>query len=134
MKARYQSLSPEARLRHIARVNARIKADPKRHVEYQRRAYWRKKLKAIEMLGGACVGCEETNPVILTVNHINGREPGNDKTGRDLYILVLEKGTDGFDLRCANCQMLWEYQRGVRSLPTTAEFEHLTKHILRGPV
>ena len=70
------------------------------------------------MLGGRCAACSERNPLVLTLNHINGYEGTNPKVrsrgGWSLYMKILsgEEGTDKCDLRCCNCQIMYEFQRG----------------------
>jgi hypothetical protein len=123
---RYKRLSPEAKQRHIDRVNARVRADPARHAEYARRTYWRLKMAAIQALGGKCVVCETVDPLVLSVNHVSGREASGDgRKARDLYRAVASGETEGFDLRCMNHQRHWEYERGALLLPTSVEFAFL---------
>ncbi len=70
------------------------------------------------MFGGRCVGCGERNPLVLTLNHIKGYNGVNPKIGLrggwPLYrkILAGEESEDEFDLRCFNCQIIYEFQRG----------------------
>ena len=76
------------------------------------------KLKIVKVFGGKCVGCGERNPLVLTLNHIYGYNKPNPKQGSrggwPLYLKILagRESTDKYDLRCYNCQMLYEFERG----------------------
>jgi len=76
------------------------------------------KLRIIEMFGGRCVACGERNPLVLTLNHIQGYEGVNPRNGSrggwPLYMKIIngEESTDKYDLRCYNCQIVYEFQRG----------------------
>lgn len=126
---RYKRLTPHGRERHIARVTRQQQANMELHVDYARRTYWHLKLKAIAVLGGVCAGCGERSPLVLSVNHVAGRADGDAITGRDLYRAVVRGARDGLDIRCLNCQLLWEYERGVRVLPGGSEFLWLREQL-----
>lgn len=53
------------------------------------------------------------------------------RTGVRLYKDVLQSNDPQkhFDLRCLNCQLLYEYQTGKVSLPTSEEFSVLQAHL-----
>ena len=76
------------------------------------------KLRVIEMFGGRCVVCWERNPLVLTLNHIDGyrgaRPENGSRGGWPLYMKILngEESRDKYDLRCYNCQIIYEFQRG----------------------
>jgi len=76
------------------------------------------KLKIIEMFGGRCIVCGERNPLVLTLNHIHGYVGVNPKNGSrrgwPLYMKIIngEESADKYDLRCYNCQIVYEFQRG----------------------
>jgi len=76
------------------------------------------RLKIVEMFGGKCVGCGERNPLVLTLNHVDGYEGTNPKAGSrggwPLYMKILagKESAESYDLRCFNCQIMYEFQRG----------------------
>ena len=76
------------------------------------------KLRIVKRFGGKCVGCGERNPLVLTLNHIHGYHGINPKVGTrggwPLYMRILrgKEASDKYDLRCYNCQILYEFQRG----------------------
>jgi hypothetical protein len=88
----------------------------KSHYIHQKRYAWNIKRKAIAMLGGRCVKCGLTDIRLLTVNHKNG---GGNKE-RQLYrsqhlfreIAFGRRKIDDLDLRCFNCNVLYEYEVG----------------------
>ena len=55
---------------------------------------WRNHKRRVLELGGKCVNCGETDIRVLQINHINGRD------------------NPEVDVRCANCNILYEYERG----------------------
>ncbi len=80
---------------------------------------WNLKLKVIGLLGGSCVGCGITDIRLLTVNHKNG---GGTKEKHHIgwiypEIVAGRRTTDDLDLRCYNCQVLYEYEVGRRRVP-----------------
>ena len=96
-------------------------ANKKIHNEICHQYRNRVKTQVIELLGGKCVGCGATDPRILTVNHKNGdgakwRKLNSTKSSYNLYRRAL-KGKipiDTIDLRCYNCNILYEYESGRR--------------------
>jgi len=97
---------------------------------------WRleRKMRLFALLGGKCVNCGETDVRVLTINHKNGRPLGyrqilmkeginnsrkNAISGYWLYDKIL-KGDDSLsdiEIRCCNCNALYEYERGKRFYP-----------------
>ncbi len=78
---------------------------------------YRRRSEALKLLGGRCVNCGETDRRVLQINHINGA--GRDETVGNSYkfikdILSGARKTDDLDVRCANCNVLYEYERGTR--------------------
>jgi len=78
---------------------------------------WRhyKRLEFIDVLGGKCVSCGESNPVVLDFDHIhNDGAEHRRSTGRLEIIRFFSKhGVDKsrFQLLCKNCNWIKEYKR-----------------------
>jgi hypothetical protein len=72
------------------------------------------RFKVILLLGGRCVRCGNNDLRVLEINHI-GKKKWSLKV-RDLAEIASGKA-DGFDVRCANCNVLYEYECGRRRLP-----------------
>ena len=85
---------------------------------YFMRIRWKDKLGVISLLGGKCVGCGISDPRLLQVNHVNGGGLQEVKglTTHQFYRKILkgERKTDDLNLLCANCNVLYEYERGKR--------------------
>ena len=78
---------------------------------------WKEKLGLIDYLGGECVNCGEKDHRILQVNHIygGGNKDFKKNKSRVIYRQILDKKREGeFDLRFANCNLLYEYERGIK--------------------
>ena len=79
------------------------------------------------------MGCGISNPLVLSVNHLDNARGARSakRTGVRLYKDVLQSNDPQkhFDLRCLNCQLLYEYQTGKVSLPTSEEFSVLQAHL-----
>lgn len=63
-----------------------------------------------------CIKCGEKDIRILTVNHINGIN-GNkhlERTGIYRKILNGKRTIDDLEVKCFNCNILYEYERGNR--------------------
>lgn len=81
---------------------------------------WRNRLKVLAMLGGKCCRCGEDDPRVLQINHLKGGGTQERKRAglsgfsiiRD--ILMGRRGLDDLDLRCANCNIIYEYEVGRR--------------------
>jgi len=75
------------------------------------------RLKIIEILGGKCVRCGETDMRCLQVDHVNGggnkerRNTGNNNS--KLYRRMLEHPED-YQLLCANCNWKKRYENNER--------------------
>lgn len=73
----------------------------------------RQRRKVIELLGGKCVRCGCTDWRVLQVNHINGKgsQERRKKGSWGIYREILngKRSIDDLDLRCANCNILYEY-------------------------
>lgn len=108
--------------RHSAYRKAR---EPKLAAGNARRteSRWRGRLLVMRALGGKCVACGIRDVRVLQINHRNGGgtrerlEAGlsGSKLVRDL--LNGRRRLDDLDLRCANCNILFEYECGRRADP-----------------
>lgn len=82
---------------------------------------WKKHKDVIKLLGGVCVNCKEDNILVLQVNHLNGNGNKEYKNGNNnnekFYrgILNGKRDTKDLDVRCANCNILFEYEMGRRT-------------------
>jgi hypothetical protein len=76
------------------------------------------RLKVIVDLGGKCSKCKIDDLRVLEINHIDGR--GKHLSLSQLCVRIL-KGQKRYrhmiDVRCANCNVLHEYERGNRKDP-----------------
>ncbi len=75
--------------------------------------------RTIEILGGVCIACGETDIVVLQINHLEGSMVKDvKKYGGNLtfYKAVRDGNYDRskLDVRCANCNVLYEYEIGRR--------------------
>jgi hypothetical protein len=61
--------------------------------------------QVLEAYGNKCTCCGETEPIFLTIDHINGVEPGSGaRAGLPLYrYLVKNNFPPGFQILCYNC-------------------------------
>lgn len=70
----------------------------------------RRRSNAIEMLGGKCRQCPETDPAVLQFDHIHGGgRQDRQKVGRSTHRIandVLKNGTAKYQLLCVNCNQL----------------------------
>ena len=92
--------------------------DKKSRLAYKRlyERFW--KAAAIQHLGGKCIGCGIGDERLLCLNHKDGG--GTSERGkvrpRKGYILYRDVAQglrdDDVDLRCFNCNWLYEYERG----------------------
>lgn len=78
---------------------------------------WQVRIKAVKRLGGICVDCGETDLRVLQINHKNGGGFRELRTRQiQFYMEVAEGKRADVDLRCANCNIRYEYERGKRSV------------------
>lgn len=93
------------------------------------RSYWRNRIRVILKLGGKCVCCPQIDVRVLQINHKNGggnREQISRWTNKNSLIISILDGTrqvDDLEIRCANCNVLQEYESGRRSVPYGMEAE-----------
>ena len=74
--------------------------------------------RAIDMLGGKCVQCGEIDTRILQFNHLKGDGADDRRRYKPMQfvhaILNGKRTTEDLDIRCANCQLLYEFETGRR--------------------
>lgn len=110
-------------LKHLEVIKARAREtyrrNPEVHKELSRKNLWEIRRKVINLFGGGCIICGITDLRILTLNHKNGcgtkKRTGNMKVYREL--LSGQRNKDDYDVRCFNCNMLYDYERGIRKVP-----------------
>jgi uncharacterized C2H2 Zn-finger protein len=85
-------------------------------VKRVKKDYYRKIRNAIfAYLGGKCVNCGITDSRLLCINHLKGGGTKEYKQGCKVYWEILAGKREGeFDLRCHNCNILYEYEVGRR--------------------
>lgn len=95
--------------------------------ERARISLWNVKSRAFLILGGKCACCGNDDIRVLQVNHKNGGGTQEKRHGAEMYKAIIDgiRLTDDLDLRCANCNLIYEYERGKRSLPEGVD-PHLT--------
>lgn len=81
------------------------------------------KLRALQKVAQGetiqCVLCKTTDIRVLTINHLNG-DGSRDRDGRicRTYRLILDgRSVNDLDIRCHNCNILYEFELGRRKLP-----------------
>ena len=76
----------------------------------------RRNKKVIQKLGGKCARCGETDWRVLQINHINGGgTKERARIGKKIYTDILKGKREGeYNMLCANCNILYEYNRGRR--------------------
>jgi 5-methylcytosine-specific restriction endonuclease McrA len=94
------------------------KEHPGYNSKKSREYYVKRRKKVIAILGGKCVRCGIDDWRVLQINHLNGGGTKELKSNypEKMYIDIINgnRKTDDLDLRCANCNILYEYERGVR--------------------
>jgi hypothetical protein len=105
--------------RHPEKRVAYYEANKEKIAQHAINRLWRLKIAAIEQLGGKCAGCGTTDMRVLQINHLNGRGDVEDRFGAEIYapIVAGTRTTDDLDVRCANCNVIYEYERGNRRAP-----------------
>jgi hypothetical protein len=85
------------------------------------------KVHAVLMVAGeiACRICRTDDLRVLTINHINGtgaveRKAAKTRTSLYFNIRTGKRGTEGLEVTCYNCNILYEYERGARAWPADA--------------
>lgn len=68
------------------------------------RATERLKREVVEAYGGQCSCCGESDIHFLTLDHVNGRQPGETKKGEKMYRLAKREGfPKKYRALCQNC-------------------------------
>ena len=86
---------------------------------------WDLKIQTFMKLGSKCVRCGTTDPRVLQINHLKGGGGKEGRNGTNMYGAILrgERATDDVDLRCANCNIIYEYEQHRRNIPE--KYAHL---------
>jgi len=80
----------------------------------------RRKIRALSKIGTLeCKSCKTDDIRVLSINHINGHEikvTERKCIGHRLYRAIDCYGIDvtNFEILCMNCNILYEYERGIR--------------------
>jgi hypothetical protein len=82
--------------------------------------YWQMRHEIFTRLDGQCIVCGANDRRVLQLNHKHGGGGGDNRAGRGgVYLLRRllsgERDLGDFDLRCANCNILYEYEMGRRT-------------------
>lgn len=118
------------------------KAVQERHREQNRRYYWRHrdtiralknprtrelrhrmKMTLLRKFGGRCQRCANSDWHVLQLHHVNGggskeRASGEDNVKTYRKLLRGKRAADEFQLLCANCNVIQEYENGRWWQPT----------------
>ena len=103
------------REKKIAQVGENQKRNGKeRRSAYDRKYHARQRKEVLEHYGNKCECCEETEPMFLTIDHINGGGTKHSKkVGYLSSWLVRNNYPEGFRLLCINCNFGRERNGGV---------------------
>jgi hypothetical protein len=106
-----------------ANYNRKLRAKDKEHYDISTKKYmWNLRKKLIKLLGGYCQNCGEKDQRILQLNHLKGggRKDLNKNHNGNVYRAILkgERDETDYNILCSNCNILYEYERGVRWQPT----------------
>src|SRR5262245_37839848 len=106
-----------SRQRHLEAVRARDAAakrvaKPRTKANLHQR-YWRIRREILEILGGKCVVCGFDDMRALQVDHVNGGGTQDRKTRKTMPQFrkdVREYGTAKYQVLCANCHQIKQYE------------------------
>ena len=93
--------------------NARYRAEHLDHLQEWDRSYSRKRYQGeretvFAHYGGkcSCLGCEESNPMFLTIDHINNDGAERRRNGERSYADIIKAGyPEDLQILCANCNL-----------------------------
>lgn len=94
----------------------------------------------LEKIGLKCRRCGETDLRVLQINHKNGggsndfKQPhGRGRISVQLYCAILNgtRLTDDLETLCANCNIIYEYERGYRTI--TLGFNEIKQFLIENP-
>lgn len=96
--------------------------NPALMLERRRQSHYRLRLAAFEKIGGArCIRCGETDVRVLQVNHKNGGGAVEFRASSpsQLYRAIRDgsRSAEDLEVRCSNCNIIYEYEIGHRHLP-----------------
>jgi len=107
--------SPQCRNVQIAVTYARKHPEKVRLVTLVSHIRLRKRV--LEKFGGKCIRCGIDDWRVLQLNHLNGGGTKEHKAkSRDRFYreILTGKRDEDFNILCANCNILYEYDRGKR--------------------
>ncbi len=113
-RAYYQQWYAANREKKIAQVTEHVKRDPEKRRIWEKRRYERIRQEVFEHYGQECACCGETEPMFLTIDHINGGGAkhraqifgAKASGGGPFYIWLRRMGfPDGFQTLCINCNL-----------------------------
>lgn len=87
------------------------------YLRTRRRNYDKVRTQVIQILGGVCKGCGISDIRLLQINHRNGggtKDFGHDPVNAYRDIVKGRRDRSEFDVRCANCNILYDYERKTR--------------------
>lgn len=99
------------------------------HLEVRAEELLKIKILALQKVGKCkipkCCICGNSDIRVLIINHINGGGRKEHKSTAPLSfrkkIISGERATDDLDVRCQNCNIIYEYERGRCRLPANWE-------------
>lgn len=72
------------------------------------------KAEMIAVYGGGCTCCGEKEPLFMAMDHVNGRTPGEIKTGAWAWGHAKKQGwPDTYTVLCHNCNLGRQFNNGV---------------------
>lgn len=77
------------------------------HNEYSKKYNAAMRLEYIELFGGKCVHCGESDSIVLDFDHINN--DGYKDKRKNMIVWSVKKNPEKFQLLCRNCNWRKEY-------------------------